>query len=333
MLNARAANREAAFLVSAMRASGLLRSRWRDLLASGLLCALLIGLFAPTAAAGGAAALRARFDALAAQARSQAPANSPLNPFGLPLYLQSTETADRIDGDVYARIDHAFGQLRDALATSEHWCEILILHPNVKYCRAAPSLAGDAIFVGLGRKTWQDLGDTFFVRFVFRDAGSTPEHLRIELLAPTGPMSTRDYRLMVEAAALDRGASVLHLSYGYSFGMMGKLAMQTYLSTLGRDKVGFSLAGRGTDGQPIYVGGVRGVIERNAMRYFLAIGAHLAVGEQEGKRRMHAGLRVWYEATERYPLQLHELDRADYLEMKVRELWRQQTVTYPPASG
>jgi hypothetical protein len=315
-----------------MRASELLRSGWRELLALALVVALLISPLAPAAGDGGAA-LRARFDALAAQAQSRAPASTSLNPFGLPLYLQSTETADRIDGDVYARIDHPFGQLRDALATSEHWCEILILHPNVKYCRAAPSLAGDAVFVGLGRKTWQDLGDTFFVRFVFRDAGSTPEHLRIELRAPTGPMSTRDYRLAIEATALDRGASVLHLSYGYSFGMMGKLAMQTYLSTLGRDKVGFSLAGRGADGQPIYVGGVRGVIERNAMRYFLAVGAHLAVGAQEGKRPMHAGLRVWFEATERYPLQLHELDRADYLDMKVRELWRQQTVTYPPASG
>jgi hypothetical protein len=307
-------------------------TRWLRALSHALV-AFSCALSAAASADDGAAALRGRFAELVAQARASAPTAAPLNPFGLPLYLQSTETADRIDGDVYARIDHPFGQLRDALATSEHWCEILILHPNVKYCRAAPSLAGDTIFVGLGRKTWQDLGDTFFVRFVFRDAGSTPEHLRIELRAPTGPMSTRDYRLAIEATALDRGASVLHLSYGYSFGMMGKLAMQTYLSTLGRDKVGFSLAGRGADGQPIFVGGVRGVIERNAMRYFLAISTHLAVGTREGKRPMHAGLRVWFEATERYPLQLHELDRADYMEMKVRELWRQQTVTYPPASG
>ena len=317
-----------------MRNSEALRSRAWRFAAVALLCALLIALFAPAAAAdGAAAALRARFDALAAQARAQTPPSTPLNPFGLPLYLQSTETSDRIEGEVFARIDHPIVELREALATSAHWCEILILHPNVKYCRAARSLAGDAIFVGLGRKTWQDLGDSYFVRFVFRDAGSTPEHLHIELRAPMGPLSTRDYRLAIEATALDRGTSVLHLSYGYSFGTMGKLAMQTYLSTLGRDKVGFSIAGRGADGQPLYVGGVRGVIERNAMRYFLAIGAHLAVGAQDGKRPMHAGLRVWFEATERHPLQLHELERAEYLDMKVRELWRQQTVVYPPATG
>lgn len=299
----------------------------------GALGALLCALCTPAAADGAAAALRERFEGLAAQARANAPTTAQLSPFGLPIYLQSTESADRIDGDVYARIDHPFDDLRHSLATSEHWCEILILHLNVKYCRAARSFAGDAIFVGIGRKTFQDLGDVFFVRFVFRDSGSTPELLRIELRAPTGPMSTRDYRLTIEATALSRSASVLHLSYGYSFGMMGKLAMQSYLATIGRDKVGFSITGRGKDGQPIYVGGMRAVVERNAMRYFLAISTHLAVGEQDGRRPMHTCLRVWFESTERYALQLRELDRAEYLEMKVRELWRQQTVVYPPATG
>jgi hypothetical protein len=319
-----------------MRSGPLLHGGGRRLIAAlALLCALLVALFAPAAAAGddGAAALRARFAALVAQAQAKAPTSAQVNPFGLPIYLLSSETADRIDGDVYARIDHPFDELRDALATREHWCEILILHLNVKYCRTAPALAGDAIYVGLGRKNWQDLSDAYFVRFVFRDAGSTPEHLRIELRAPTGPMSTRDYRLAIEAAPLERDTSVLRLTYGYSFGMMGKLAMQSYLATLGRDKVGFSLAGRGSDGQPLYVGGVRGVVERNAMRYFLAISAHLAVGQEGGKRPLHTSLRVWFEATERYPLQLHELERAEYLEMKVREVLRQQTVVYPPATG
>lgn len=318
-----------------MRAAHTPRGPWRALIAAiALLCALLIGLFAPAAAAGDDAdLLRARFEALAAQARAAAPTKTPINPFGLPIYLVSTETADRIDGEVYARIDHPFEQVREALVDRERWCEILILHPNVKYCRAARALAGDAIFVGIGRKNWQDLGDAYFVRFVFRDAGSSAEHLQVDLRAPTGPLSTRDYRLTVEAAPLDRGASVLRLSYGYSFGMMGKLAMQSYLATLGRNKVGFSIVGRGADGQPVYVGGVRGVVERNAMRYFLAISAHLAVGRDDGKRPLHTSLRLWFEASERYALQLHELERAEYLEMKVREVLRQQTVVYPPGTG
>lgn len=300
----------------------------------------MIGLCAPASAAGDDAdLLRARFEALAAQVRATAPAQAQIDPFGLPLYRVSTETADRIDGEVYARIDHPYEQVRAALVNRERWCEILILHPNVKYCRAARTLAGDALFVGIGRKTWQELRDVFFVRFVFRDAGSTAGHMRIDLRAPSGPLSTRDYRLAVEAAPLDRGASVLRLSYGHSFGMMGRLAMQSYLATIGRGRVGFSVVGRGADGQPVYVGGVRGVVERNAMRYFLAIGAHLAIsanlaaGSNDGRRPLHASLSVWFEASERYALQLHELERAEHLDMKVREVLRQQTVVYPPVAG
>ncbi len=68
----------------------------------------------------------------------------------------------------------------------------------------------------------------------------------------------------------------LHLSYSYGYGMAGRLAMQGYLATVGADKVGFTVTGRDGNGQPIYIGGVRGAIERTAMRYYLAIDAHLA---------------------------------------------------------
>ena len=68
----------------------------------------------------------------------------------------------------------------------------------------------------------------------------------------------------------------MHLSYSYGSGVAGRLAMQGYLATAGADKVGFTVTGRDGSGQPIYIGGVRGAIERNAMRYYLAIDAHLA---------------------------------------------------------
>ena len=52
--------------------------------------------------------------------------------------------------------------------------------------------------------------------------------------------------------------------------------MQGYLATIGRDKVGFSIVGSRADGQPVYVHGTRGVIERNTMRYYVAIEAYLS---------------------------------------------------------
>ena len=68
------------------------------------------------------------------------------------------------------------------------------------------------------------------------------------------------------------------------------------------------------------VGGVRGAVERNAMRYYLAIDAYLNNLDAADKR-----INAWFSATERYAKQLHEMDRATYVNMKRTEVERQQT--------
>jgi len=99
--------------------------------------------------------------------------------------------------------------------------------------------------------------------------------------------------------------------------------MQGYLATVGASKVGFTVTGN-EGGQPSYIGGVRGVVERNTMRYYLAIDSYLkemdaAPGDQQERR-----LRNWFSATERYARQLREVEREDYMEMKRAEIARQQ---------
>ena len=48
-----------------------------------------------------------------------------------------------------------------------------------------------------------------------------------------------------------------------------------------------------------------------------------AVGQSSA--RLQQRLTTWFDATEQYPRQLHEVDRADYLQMKNNEYRRQQT--------
>jgi hypothetical protein len=88
--------------------------------------------------------------------------------------------------------------------------------------------------------------------------------------------------------------------------------------------VGFSVVARRPDGRPVYVGGLRGMVERNTMRYYLAVEAYLGASDVPAPERPEKRLRDWFAATERYALQLHEMERDDYLEMKRRELKRQQ---------
>ena len=93
--------------------------------------------------------------------------------------------------------------------------------------------------------------------------------------------------------------SLLHLRYSYAYGLAGRWAMQAYLATVARAKVGFTVIGQRGDGQPIYVGGVRGVVERNTMRYSLGIEAVLAAAELPASSRLSRSLQEWFGATER----------------------------------
>jgi hypothetical protein len=263
-----------------------------------------------------AAALRARHAALQAELAS--------NAFQRPLHLASTQSDDSLKGEVHAVVPHPFASVGPALQVRENWCDILILHLNVKQCRATPA---GGLSIHIGKKFDQPLADTYRVDFGYKVAARGDDHFQIQLTAPEGPLGTRDYRIVIEAVPLDNARTFVHMSYSYRYGMAARMAMQAYLGTLGSDKVGFSVVGRRPDGQPLYVGNVRGVVERNTMRYYLAIESFLNArsappGQQQAKR-----LKDWFAATERYPRQLHEIDENVYLEMKQKELRRQQTAS------
>jgi hypothetical protein len=265
-------------------------------------------------------ALRARYAAAEAAARTGG------NPFDRPLYLQSTETSSRQQADVVAVVDEPYADVRALLTRPEAWCAILILHLNVKYCRASPAPGLD---VAIGRKTEEPLGDAYWVVFGWRLVADGDGYLNVSLAAPDGPLSTKDFRIEVEAAPQGERRTLLHMTYAYAHGTAAKVAMQLYLSTIGSGKVGFSVTGRGADGKPVRVGGMRGVLERNTMRYYLAIEAALAARALPPAQRLEKSLADWFDATERYP-QLHEVERDEYLTMKQHEVHRQATQA-PPA--
>ena len=146
----------------------------------------------------------------------------------------------------------------------------------------------------------------------------------MELNGENGPLSTHDYRIWIEATPVNDGRTFLHVTYAYAFDLAGYLAMQGYLATIGSDKVGFTIIGKQPDGQPVYIKGVRGVLERNTMRYYLAIDAYLAALTTPPKDQLEKRLQYWYDATDHYARQLHEVTRDEYLDMKRREYRRQQ---------
>lgn len=288
-----------------MSSSSCLRLAWLFALAAVL----------PAHAQDGAA-LQARHAVL-----SQSLAN---NPFHRPLHLESNESPLALRGDVYAQVEQPFSVVAQALQGMDHWCDILILHLNVKHCHGSRPHSGDTLNLAVGRKSDQPLAEAFHFQFAYRVLAARPDYLQVALDSNAGPLGTSDYRIALEVVPLGAQRSFLHLSYSYAYGRAAQLAMQGYLATLGRDKVGFSVVGSKADGQPVYVGSTRGVIERNTMRYYLAVEAYLGALSAPPAQQLDKRLNDWHTSVERYPLQLHELERREYLEMKHKEVRRQQ---------
>jgi hypothetical protein len=246
------------------------------------------------------------------------------NQFKRELFLHSEESAHDLKGEIYAVVDYPFSTFNLALSNPAHWCNAMILNLNVKYCHMASNQEGNALTLNIGKKYPQLLADTYRIEFKSQAVISTANYYAVEFDAKDGPLGTHDYRILIEATPLKGGHTFLHFTYAYSFGMAGRLAMQTYLATVGRSKVGFTVTGKNSDGQPAYIQGVRGVIERNTMRYYLAVDAYLAALTAPTDKQLENSLQYWYSSSEQYAVQLHEVELNEYLDMKHQEYQRQQ---------
>lgn len=263
-----------------------------------------------------AVTLKAKYTELSKQLKN--------NQFKRELFLHSEESANDLKGEIYAVVDYPFSTFNSALSNPAHWCDAMILNLNVKYCHMASSQEGNVLTLNIGKKYPQPLADTYRIEFKYQEVISTPNYYASEFDAKDGPLGTHDYQILIEATPLKDGHTFLHFTYAYSFGMAGRLAMQTYLATVARSKVGFTVTGKNSDGQPAYIQGVRGVVERNTMRYYLAIDAYLAALTAPADKQLEKSLQYWYSSSEQYARQLHEVEFNEYFDMKHQEYQRQQ---------
>jgi hypothetical protein len=237
------------------------------------------------------------------------------NPFGRPLHVASTVSGGAHKGEVHAVIDVPYSVVGAALARPGHWCDILTLQVNVKSCKAS----NDTIAAFITRKPRERLDSAHRIDFRFHAAAKGAQYLQVALNSDSGPVGTRDYEIRLEAAPLDARRTFIRMSYAYTLGTMARWAMDAYLSGSGSDKVGFSVVERLPDGRAVYVDGVRGVVERSAMRYYLAIEASVEALGVPPAQRLDVRLRRWYAAITGYPQLREKIGADEYVEMKRRE--------------
>jgi hypothetical protein len=276
-----------------------------------LLVILLAGL--PLTAWGGednAAQLRNQYQELRDHAQS--------GPFGLPLRVQSDDRDDQVSAEVYGIIEHPVEAVKAALSSPASWCEFAPLHLNVKACTFQALSQETFLTLYLGQKYYQTPERASSQMYQFAVHAVEPDFVSVGLSAPKGIFGTTAHRFELEAAGVD-GRTVVVLRSSYVPSVVTRVMTAIYLATVGRNRVGFSREDTGPATSPRYVKGFKGLVERSAMRYYLAFEAFLDFESLPVDQRFEASINAVYDLIDHYPTQLHDMEKAEYLDAKRRE--------------
>lgn len=241
--------------------------------------------------------------------------------FETPIYIHSSLSKQSLKGEVYGLIhnpDITFEQLGKAFANYKNWCEFIPLHLNVKACIYQRINKRRYLTFYVGRKFYQAPEDVYRVRYRFRLVTMTKGYFNVVLNAPYGPAGTSNYLLQLEVMKVE-DMILFRVISSYTPSRRSRFGTSIYLSTKGKNKTGFTVVGVGDDGKPVYVRGIKGIIERNVIRYFLAGKAFMATRKLPYDKRYKALLQYWFLETEKYHKQLYEMSKKQYLKAKLHE--------------
>lgn len=228
---------------------------------------------------------------------------------------------DRVHvAEVNSLLQTPFDKISSALSQVNNWCDIMPLHFNIKACTYQIKADNQTITIYSGRKIYQAPEDSYKMTYQFVVLNQDESQLSLRLIADRGPLSTSDYLIELFAIPVDEG-TLLHIHTSYRSSFLSSTLTRLYLSTLGRNKVGFSLVQE--DGEFHPVQGMKGVIERNVMRYHLAIKSFLGTQSPSIDSQLEARLASWFAQNNHYS-QLYEMDESDYLKIKRKEWSNQQ---------
>lgn len=241
------------------------------------------------------------------------------NIYSIPVYIESEAGDNAMQGDVYGVLEYPLAEIRQALADTANWCEIVPLHFNIKACTCRKLQDHCELTFYTGRKYYEPADEVYQLTYQFNVKVNTESAFHTLLIAPSGPLGTYDYQIQVRAIPISNSSTFIHFSYSYQYNLLTSIGTDAYLATLGRDKVGFTVTGHDETGKPVFIGGVQGIVERNAVRYYLAIVSYLETRHIDQDDRFSARLNKWFDLTEHHHRQLHEMDKQDYLKYKHQE--------------
>ena len=234
----------------------------------------------------------------------------------IPFYVESSVSKNASHVDIYGTIKYPFDIVENELQLPTNWCDIILPHSNVR--AFTYKKVNDTWLLTLYnvRKFKDPLKKAYQMNFEYRVIAQQPGFFAISLAARKGPFRTKDHQFGLEAIPLDEDRTFIHLRYSYRCSRFGYLLMKSYFSISGAGRIGFSVIGTDSDGNPVYVGGLRGAIEGNVLRYYLTILAYVDTLMIPVEQRFEERMNQWYDLTARYKKQLFEIEKEEYLTYK-----------------
>ncbi len=241
----------------------------------------------------------------------------------MPLEIRSEREDRAVRVRVEGTIDRPIDGVAALLADPLHWCQFVPIDPTVRGCVWHSLGEGAALVTLFGGREKDLMPDTTFELSYRLDVASrSDDALEVLLHGDQGPAGSRDYRLRLRAARAGDDRTRLEVTTSSRMSETLEAITQGYLETVGRDKFGFTVTGRDAAGRPRYVKGIRGLIERGAMRQYLSLQAYLDSIDVPLDERFEASIQRWWRLSQRHP-QLEEVSRVGYLEEQRRDYRRQ----------
>ncbi len=234
----------------------------------------------------------------------------------IPFYLESSVSKNASHVDIYGTVKYPLDIVENELQLPTNWCDIVLPHSTVRAC-TYKKVKDTWLLALYNVKKFQDpLKDAYQMNFEYRVIAQQPGFFAISLAAREGIFGTKDHQFVLEAMPLDQDRTFIHLRYSYRYSSLGYLLMKSYFSLFGGGRIGFSVIGTDSDGNPVYVGGLKGAIEGNVLRYYLTILAYMDTLRIPVEQRVEKRMTQWYDLTARYKRQLFEMEKEEYLAYK-----------------
>lgn len=227
-------------------------------------------------------------------------------PTSFNIESSANKTASLVD--LYGIIKYPFEMVQSELLVPANWCDIVVSHFKVKACTYNKMNDKWLLNIYNVNKSSESLENAYDMEFVYRTS-EQPAYFDIGFIAHKGPSYTKDHEFELEAIPLGKNITFVHCRYSFSYNALAYFRIKLFVGST----IGFSIIGTDSAGNPVYVNGLRGSVERDVVYYYMAILAYLDTLQTPSDQRFERRISAWYDLTAHFKKQLFEMKREEYL--------------------